>query len=174
MSIYPLFTTPVLKKKFEFDVPQPVDSDVIFEEKGFEKLREIALNCSGEYFYGIMKVMPDTGLYITKSYVNRPNCNNRNSVITGIIMISDGIITFSKQESMLQFRYVNENECNSSKVSFNLKKGEVLVFPSHINYNITGDTITWYTFVYNCVNRDLFVPPPKVFGKPEVEWNVVS
>ena len=173
MSLFPLFATPVFKKNFEFEVPEPVESDVVFEEKGYEKLREFALKCSGDYFYGIMKVSPETGFYITKSYLRKNDRNNRNSIITGIIMLSDGSLTFTRHSDTFQFIHTSQNEFNSTEFTFKIKKGDFIVFPSTLDYTTTGETITWYTFVYNIVNENLFITPPPVFGKPKVHWEII-
>ena len=176
MSLLPLFPEPIFKKNFEFnELDLTNNSDVVFEEKGFEKAREIALQCTGEVFYGVLKVSPETGIYITKSFVNQPTPPLKNSVLTGVIMLSDGMIRFSKNEKrfMFDFSYTSENEFNLSECVFKIKKGDVILFPSQLQFQIKGDHITWYTFIYNVVNKYLFVPPPKVFGKPNVDWELL-
>ena len=173
MNLFPLFATPIFKKHFEFEpVNLQETSDVVFEEKGFEKLREYALSCTGEYFYGMMKVNPETGIYITKSVINTRDPPNRNSILTGLIMLSDGTVTFSRDHTTFQFVHTSKNEFNSNEFTFKVKKGDYIVFPSHLNYVTTGDTITWSTFVYNLVNKYLFVEPPRVFGKQVPEWEL--
>ena len=175
MSVLPLFASPLFKKNFTIDdVNLNEKSDVVFEENGFQKLRSHALECTGEYFYGLMNVRPDTGIYITKSVINR-NETNRNSIITGVIMLSDGIITFNgPQRSLFQFQYLSENDFNSSTYIFKVKKGDFIVFPSHLDFKVEGDNIKWYTFIYNLVNKYLAVPPPPVFGKPPTEWEKLT
>jgi len=175
MSLLPLFSIPIMKRNCQFeDVNLQEKSDVVFEEKGFEKLRECALQCTGEYFYNVMKVTPETGIYITKSVINASD-KNENSVLTGLIFLTDGEITLYDEHKkfIFDFTYTSLNEFNSSKYSFKLKKGDFIVFPSQVKYQIQGDTITWSTFPYNLVNKYLYVHPPKVFGKPSSDWEVI-
>ena len=174
MSLLPVFPVPILKINCEIeDINLQETSDVVFEEKGFEKLRECALKCTGEYFYNVMRVTPETGIYITKSVINASD-KNENSVLTGLIFLTDGEMTlYQDKRFIFDFMYTSLNEFNSSKYSFKLKKGDFVVFPSHLKYQTHGDTITWSTFPYNLVNTYLHVLPPKVFGKPPSDWEII-
>ena len=180
------FSKPIYKRNFEFPEidlsgeqwltsehnSRTLDCD-IFSRPEFKPFRDIAVQCTKEYFYNLMETAQDTEIYITGSWINKTTHGQQhrahthpNSILSGTMYIDGDYFTtrFMSNPSLIEFQYVNHNIWNTKHHVLAFQKGDVCIFPGELSHAVdtyTGDrpriTIAWNTFVRGVINESLTI-----------------
>jgi uncharacterized protein (TIGR02466 family) len=174
-----LFQVPILKKyigcteKFNFNGLELVKNKSnwrtkntnILELPELSSLKELILDATMDYFYGIIAVSPICEIYITESWINKSSHGDShhvhihpNSILSGVMYLKSDLELFETVftnpfSPILDFDYKIQNEFNSKEIVLISNVGECIIFPSNLEHHCSkysGSyryTLSWNTFV---------------------------